>query len=126
MKVTIRVRLAPFWRSSRTRKPRPERISPFSIAVKRRGTPPLAVWAMSVLLMIGFMSMSMFATLSAPPPVQVTIDEEDPSQPIVGKVADDCRVMMEERGKLRCLESVEYREDISGALTVARTPSTPR
>jgi hypothetical protein len=81
---------------------------------------------MSVLLMIGFMSMSMFATLSAPPPVQVTIDEEDPSQPIVGKVADDCRVMMEERGKLRCLESVEYREDISGALTVARTPSTPR
>ena len=97
MRVTIRVRLTPFWRSSCTRKPRPERIS--SIAVKRRGTPPLAVWAMSVLLMIGFMSMSMFATLSAPPPVQVTIDEEDPSQPIVGKVADDCRVMMEERAK---------------------------
>ena len=122
MKVTIRVRLTPFWRSSRTRKPRPERIRPFPIAVKRRGTPPLAVWAMSVLLMIGFMSMSMFATLSAPPPARVTIDEENPAQPTVGKVANDCRVMLEERGKLRCLESVEYREDTSGTLIIAPRP----
>jgi hypothetical protein len=78
MKVTIRVRLTPFWRSSCT--VNHDRAD--SPVLHRRTTEvaALAVWAMSVLLMIGFMSMSMFATLS-PPPVQVTIDEEDPSQP---------------------------------------------
>jgi hypothetical protein len=69
--------------------------------------------------MIGFMSVSMFATLKAPPPAQVAIDEEDPAQPIVGLVVNDCRIMIEERGRLRCVEAVEYREDTSGALAAA-------
>jgi hypothetical protein len=74
---------------------------------------------MSVLLLIGFMSVSMFATLTVPAPPQIAFDEEDPSQPVVGHVVADCRVMIQERGRLTCVDSVEYREDNSGAVALS-------
>jgi hypothetical protein len=125
MKVIIRIRYASSGPArSTTSRPgmaRPERVRPFaSNAPQARGFQPVAVWALTVLLMIGFMSVSMFATLSPVPEeiVQGIIDEDDPTQPIIGKVVTDCRIMLESHGKLTCLPSVEYREDPSGAVVV--------
>ena len=135
MKVIIRVRSTPFWRVTRTpktakvRKPRPERIQPFTdVANARRGAPPLAIWAMTMMLMIGFMSVSMFATASASasearPAFQAfTLNEEDPVQPILGEVSNDCRVMIEQENRLHCLASVEYRLDHSGIVLIGPQP----
>ncbi len=130
MKVTIRIRLTPLrspGSTARPRKARPERVRPFaSQAPLRRGFQPLAVWAMTVLLMVGFMSVSMFATLSPVPEevVQLSINEEDPALPIVGTVVTDCRVMLETNGRLSCLPAMEYREDSSGAVALSPGSST--
>jgi hypothetical protein len=142
MKVKIRIRLTPWWRqsaqsSARTRvievrKPRPERVQPFPVRPQSlRVATPLTIWAMSVLLTIGLLSVSMFATLTPPPaPVPsnqvlaVAINDEDPSHPIVGTVSADCRVMIYLDGRLRCVEALEYHEDASGAVTVGRGSGT--
>ena len=126
MRVTIRIRLTPFWRSTnacrprKVRTPRPERIKPFAqSSLVPRGAPPLAVWAVSMLLMLAFLSVSMFATLPAGPieTETATINEDDPRQPVIGQVQRDCRVMIEMGGKLQCLESTEYRPDASSIVS---------
>lgn len=127
MKVIIRLRVTPFWRLSRQkrRKPRLERIRPFTaVAAQRRGAPPLAIWAASVLLMIGFLSVSMFATLTVEPAALTMVDEEDPPQPIIGKAVADCRVAIADRGELKCPEFVEYLPDDSQVVTVPEPSST--
>ena len=133
MKVTIRIQFAPSSRVSRkslgSRRPRLERIQSFDVVgSQRRGAQPLLVWAFSMMLMIAFMSMTMFATLPSSTALRgaLALDEEDPSRPIIGQVVADCRVMIEESGKLKCVESVEYKEDHSGVLTLDPSLSTFR
>ena len=130
MKVTIRIRFDASSHVSREprrpRGPRLERIQSFDVVgSQRRGAQPLLVWAFSMMLMIAFMSMTMFATLPSPA-LRGAIDEEDPSRPIIGQVTADCRVMIEEGGKLKCVESVEYKEDHSGVLPLDPSLSTFR
>ncbi len=74
-----------------------------------------------MLLMLAFLSVSMFATLPAGPIETETttiINEDDPSQPVIGQVQLDCRVMIEIGGKLQCLESTEYRPDDSAIVSL--------
>ena len=79
----------------------------------------MLVWAMSVLLMIGFMSVSMFATLPGSAPFFPFMEEEDSGKAVIGEVVDDCRVMIQERGRLKCMQSMEYREDGSKAVELS-------
>ncbi len=144
MQVKIRIRLTPWWRQSaqssattrvvKVRKPRPERVQPFPVRPQSlRVATPLTMWALSVLLTIGLLSVSMFATLTpAPAPVDskqvvaVAMNDEDPSHPIVGTVSSDCRVMIYLDGRLSCVEAMEYHEDGSRLVTVGRGSGTRR
>ena len=144
MKVKIRIRLTPWWRQSarssaatrviKIRKPRLERVQPFPVRPQSlRVATPLTMWALSVLLTIGLLSVSMFATLTpALAPVAsnqvlaVAMNDEDPSHPIVGTVSADCRVMIYLDGRLRCVQALAYREDGSQAVTVGRGSGTRR
>ena len=127
MRVIIRIRLTPFWRSAhsvkpkKARAPRPQRIPPFAqSALVRRGAPPFAVWAVSMLLMLACLSVSMFATLPTTP-IETDIaalSEDDPGQPVIGQIQRDCRIMIEMGGKLQCLESTEYRPDDSNVVSI--------
>ena len=127
MRVTIRIRLTPFWRSAQALKarkalaPHPQRMMSFGQAtLVRRGAPPLAIWAVSTLLMLALLSVSMFATLPTSP-IETDIaalNEDDPGQPVIGQVARDCRIMIAMSGKLQCLESTEYRPDDSTIVSI--------
>lgn len=141
MTVRIRIRWTPWWRKAsrnsdasrviKVRRPRPERVQPFPARPQAlRVATPLTMWALSVLLTVGFLSVSMFATLTPAPsttskhvPV-VAIDEDDPTNPVVGTVAADCRVMINMDGRLRCLEAVEYGEDNSGIVKATLSASS--
>ncbi len=144
MKVNIRIRLTPWWRQSaqtsaktrviKVRMPRPEHVQPFPVRPQSlRVATPLTIWALSVLLTVGLLSVSMFATLTpAPAPVAskqvvaVAINDEDPSHPIVGTISADCRVMIYLDGQLNCVEALAYHEDGSGVVTVGRGSGTRR
>ena len=125
MKVRIKIRLTPLRPKARF-----ERVQPFpTTGAVGRAASPLSVWAVSMMLTICFLSVSMFATLSPAAPEQapskkvaaLTVDEEDPSRPVVGLAAVDCRVMLIQHGRKSCLDAVEYRADNSGRVMLGST-----
>jgi len=125
MTVRIRLRLTPFWRRRCARrlgfppkKARPERIRSFPKSrAYTRAWSPFAMWVLTILLMTGLLSMSMFATL---PVASAMFDEDDPPRATEGRVVTDCRVMIERNGALMCLPSLEYQDADFGSRPLAR------
>jgi hypothetical protein len=133
MKVKIRIRLTPFRPlvslglvRKTTNAPRLERIAAFPLpAHGRKAASPFSVWAVSLLMTICFLSMTMFATLGVPPQ-SLLIDDEDPSRPVVGELTDDCRVLIRQHraGPFACAQSTIFSADTSGTVIVGRNSGT--